>query len=296
MVKVLILGSNGLLGQNLIRKFLGEYRIFAASNEPQNNLKDLNTDYQQLDITNRTEVRDYFERIEPEVIINTAAWTDVDGCEEDRETCWNINARAVEHIVESAMAIKPILVQLSTDYIFDGMEPPYHELSEPRPQGNYARSKLAAEETVKGGALEYIIARIQVLFGKGVNVRPNFVTWLIGELRQGRRVRIVNDQIGTPSFAPDVAEAIHRLLQNEAYGVYHIASPESLSRYEFALKIADVFDLDKQLIQEITTKQLNQKAPRPVNSSFSIDKLVNYTGWEPHNLNQCLSLLKKELE
>ena len=144
--------------------------------------------------------------------------------------------------------------------------------------------------------LEYIIARTQVLFGTGKNIRPNFVTWVVNQLSQKKKIRIVDDQIGSPTYAPDFCEAIDRLLQNEAYGLFHVSGAEIISRYDFALKIAEVFDLDASLIERIKTEDLKQKAPRPMNSAFKIYKLINYTGWEPHSLTEALQLLKKELQ
>ncbi|MBD3225187.1 MAG: dTDP-4-dehydrorhamnose reductase [Caldithrix sp.] len=295
MTKVLIFGSNGLLGQNLNRKFVGEFSVFGASNEDRNFIKNANISYQKVDVANRAQVKFIIEDIEPQIIINAAAYTNVDDAEKEREACWNVNVRGVENIIESAAEFKPIFVQISTDYVFDGNEPPYRETDEPNPQGNYAQSKLAAEKVVQSGSLEYLIVRTQILFGHGNKIRPNFVTWLIDELQNGKKARIVNDQIGTPSYAPDVAEAILQLLQAEAYGLFHVSNPDSLSRHEFAMKIADIFQLDMQLIEEITTQQLKQKSPRPMNSSFVIDKLVNYTNWEPNTIDKCLQLMKKEL-
>ncbi len=180
--------------------------------------------------------------------------------------------------------------------MFDGEDGHYTEDDIPNPQGNYARSKYNAEKVVQNCDLEYIIARTQVLFGTGVNIRPNFVTWVIDQLSQKKKIRIVDDQIGTPTYAPDFCEAVDRLLQNEAYGLFHVSGAEIISRYDFALKIAEVFDLDATLIERIQTEDLKQKAPRPKNSSFKIYKLINYARWEPHSLTEALQLLKKDLQ
>lgn len=296
MKKAIIFGSNGLLGQNLIKKFSGHYSIYASSFEKENYNPELTLDYRQVDLTVRSKVKEYVEEIQPDLIINAAAFTDVDKAEIERESCWNVNVRAVENIMESAVFIKPVIVHISTDYVFDGTEAPYREIDKPNPRGNYARSKMASENIVRSGKLEYILCRTQILYGTGKNIRPNFVTWVIDQLKHGKPIRIVSDQIGSPTYAPDLCEAVLRLLQNEAYGLFHISSPDSISRYDFSLKIADIFGLDQKLITKITTDELKQQSPRPMDSTFIIDKLVNNTHWEPHDCDSALKLLKNELE
>ncbi len=296
MTKVLILGSNGLLGQNLVKRFTDQFQVVAASLEPESYLANIPVKYFPLDLKSRSDTYKKIEKIKPDIIINAAAYTNVDGCEEDRENCWLVNVHAVENILDVADRINAIFVQVSTDYVFDGERGDYREIDAPNPRGNYARSKLAAENIIRESNVEYLIVRTQVLFGYGVNVRPNFALWVWDNLRQQKPIRVVTDQIGNPTYAPDLAEGIYRLLDQETYGLFHISGPDQISRYDFAVEIAHTFDLDASLITPITTEELNQKAPRPMNSTFKIDKLVNYTGWEPDPLNIALERFKKELE
>lgn len=296
MNSLVVVGANGLLGQNVIKRLKHRFRIHAVSLEeepyfPAEQIKS----YTQLDITSRAQVIEFLQKIKPDVIINTAAFTNVDACEDVPDKCWSVNVRGVEYLIDACSTFKPVFVQVSTDYVFSGEEGPYSEEDEPNPRGNYARSKLAGEHVVENSNLEYIIARTQVLFGVAHRVRHNFVTWVIEQLTNNKKIRIVDDQIGTPTYAPDFAEAIDRLLQKEAFGLFHISGPDIISRYDFALKIAQIFDLNADLIERIKTKELKQKAPRPMNSAFKIYKLINYTGWEPHSLDDALKLMKKEL-
>ncbi len=296
MANMVVIGANGLLGQNLVKKFKDRFDVIAASVEdepyfPAEYVKD----YITLDITQRAAVIDFLQKTKPEIIVNAAAFTQVDACEDIPEKCWAVNVKGVEYLVDASRSFNPIFVQVSTDYVFDGEAGPYAEDDEPNPRGNYARSKLAAERVVENSNLEYIIARTQVLFGVGNRVRPNFVTWVIEQLTNNKKIRIVDDQIGTPTYAPDFCEALNRLLLREAFGLFHISGPDIVSRYDFALKIAEVFELDASLIERIQTSELNQKAPRPMNSAFKIYKLINYSGWEPHSLEEALQLMKKEL-
>ena len=296
MSRVLILGSNGLLGQAMQYKFNQAHQVTASSAESHSLLTELNLPYIQTDLTSRAEVRDLIVKADPEIIINTAAYTNVDGCEDEREKCWAVNVLAIENILEAPYLKKPIMVQISTDYVFDGEQGGYRETDAPNPRGNYARSKMAAENILSAADFEYIIARTQILYGTGQGVRPNFVTWLINSLRQNKAVQIVTNQTGSPTYAPDAAEAVFRLLEKQAYGLFHISSPDTLSRYDFALKIAEIFELDVSLIHEITTDKLEQKAPRPMNSSFVLDKLFNNINWQPRSTEQALRHLKTEME
>ncbi|HID40384.1 MAG TPA: SDR family oxidoreductase, partial [Calditrichaeota bacterium] len=207
-----------------------------------------------------------------------------------------VNVLAIENILETPFINRPTIIHISTDYVFDGEHGNYRETDTPNPRGNYARSKMAAENILNSAGFEYIIVRTQVLFGSGQNVRPNFVTWLINNLREKKTVQVVNDQIGCPSYAPDVAEALFRLLEKQAYGLFHVSSPDALSRYDFALQVAHIFELDVSLIHETTTEKLKQKSPRPMNSSFILDKLFNNINWQPRSVKEALHHMKTEVE
>jgi dTDP-4-dehydrorhamnose reductase len=296
MKKMLILGSNGLLGQNLVKTFQDKYKLVTASKEVKTYIPESNLEYFTIDLTQRRETRDLLNKVSADIIINTAAFTNVDLCEKNEEKCWAVNVRSVENIIEGTENTKTVLVQLSTDYVFNGKHSPYHENSETEPLGVYGRSKLAAENIIKGCPLEYQIIRTQVLFGTGNEIRPNFVTWVIEQLKNNNRIKVVNDQIGSPTYVPDLCTGISNLLKKRAYGVFHISSESSISRYDFAIKIAEVFGLDQELIESAETEQLKQSALRPVNSTFIIDKLVNYTQWQPNSLDEALIHFNKELE
>ena len=295
MRKVLILGSNGLLGQYFIKRFSKDYELICSSVEKENFSGYNDIAYHALDLASRRDIQSLISNTAPDVIINTAAYTNVDGCENEREKCWEVNVHAVAGILESNFRKNPVFVQISTDYVFDGEKGMYRETDKPNPRGNYARSKLAAENLISGADLEYMIIRTQVLFGTGKKVRPNFVTWVIEQLRRGDKIHVVDDQIGNPTYAPDVCESVYRLLEKQAYGLYHVSGRERISRYDFALRIAEEFGLNRELIERTSTEMLKQDSPRPMDSSFILDKLVNNIGWEPHDIKGALELFKKEL-
>lgn len=297
MKKILVTGVNGLLGQNILNMFKSKYDVFGCSLEDHSFHPDLAGDrYSKIDLVDKNQVQQLFNIVKPDVVINTAAYTNVDKCEQERDISWNINARSLDYMVETSDKLGSIFVQISTDYVFNGNKAPYREFDPPQPLGFYGNSKLAAEKIVQDSNNDYLIIRTQVLYGTGHNVRPNFATWVINELRNKRKIRIVNDQIGNPSLASDVAESVLRLLQKEEFGIFHVAGNESVSRYDFAVKIAEVFDLDKELIEEIQTVDLKQAAPRPKDSSFVLDKLYNRIDWLPSKVEEGLKKLKTDLE
>jgi dTDP-4-dehydrorhamnose reductase len=295
--KVLITGSNGLLGQAMVRMFRKDYFVIGCDLTGESfNTKFPENEYFQLDLTQREKVQKMLSRIEPEIIINTAGFTDVDKSEEKRDLCWTTNVRTIEILIESAIDFSPVFVQISTDYVFDGKSGSYRETNDTNPISYYGQSKLAAEKVIRGSNLEYIVARTMVLFGSGQKVRNNFVTWVIQQLKSGNKIKVVNDQRGNPTLVDDMSEAIKRLLEKEEYGIFHISGREVCSRFEFAKKIIEIFGLDGKLVEEIDSSLLKQAAQRPINSSFNLDKLSNTLDWLPGGLEESLIKLKAQLE
>ena len=295
MKKVVVFGSNGLLGQNLVTRFNSDYDVTGCSLEASSYVT-ADIPYLKVDMINRSEITEFLLSSKPDIIINAAAYTDVDGSEKNRELCWNTNVRAVENIIDAAESFKPLLVQISSDYVFDGSMGDYREMDTTNPNGNYSRSKMAAENIVTASNLEYIIARTQVLYGTGNNVRLNFATWVVSRLKNKQDIKVVSDQVGNPTYIDDLSESIFRLIDKKEYGLFHIAGSEKISRYDFARKIAEVFSLDESFIEKITTEQLQQAAPRPMNSTFIIDKLVNRIDWEPGDIESGLKRLKEKMD
>ncbi len=294
---ILITGSNGLLGQSLLKNFSGKYVVSGCDlSEESYNMNDLFNIYYPLDITQRDQIQRFFAEHKPEIIINAAAFTDVDRSEEQRDLCWAANVRGVEWIIEAVKEYSPVFVQISTDYVFDGKEGLYRETDKINPISYYGHTKLAAEKIVRSSGLEYIIARTMILYGVGQKVKNNFVLWVIGQLKRGKKIQVVSDQTGNPTLVDNLSEAIYRLLKIREYGVFHIAGSEICTRLEFARRIAKIFKLDDSLIEEISSDQLRQKAPRPINSTFNLNKLSNVLDWLPGGLDESLKKLKSQWE
>jgi len=296
MVNVIITGINGLLGQKLLEQAAKKYSVLGIDIHPEPFNTKINFQYEQLDITDRRLLTKSILNFYPHYLINTAAMTNVDGCEKDKEQCWKINVQAIKNIVYAARKIGTKIVHLSTDYIFDGNSGPYSENDSPSPLGYYGKSKLASENILYASDLDYSIVRTMVLYGAAINVRPNYVTWLISALKEKKKLKIVTDQVGSPTLADDLAAAILKIIELEKWDTFHVAGSEIIDRYNFALKIAEVFGLDEELITPITTLELKQKAPRPLNSGLTVEKAISDLDVNLSNIEEGLRIFKKQFK
>jgi dTDP-4-dehydrorhamnose reductase len=294
--KILLTGANGLLGQKTID-------IFARESDHELILSDIadkaeepkKYKYFPLDITKKEKVKEAVKELKPDIIINAAAYTNVDGCETERELSWRVNVDAVKNFIIASRFNNTKIIHVSTDYIFDGMIGNYDEQSRPNPRSFYGKEKLASENALMASGIEYAIIRTMIIYGNGKNVKQNFALWLINMLGNNHTVTIVDDQYGQPTMVDDLGVALLRIVDREKKGVYHVSGSEYLSRYEFALKLADVFEFDKELIIPIKTKDLQQAAERPMNSSFILLKAETELALKTLDVTDGLYLLKHQL-
>ena len=297
--RVLITGANGLLGQELVAVTSRhpDFDVLATARDEEAYSAGSSCGYAQLDITCQQDVRDIMVNFTPDVVINCAAMTHVDRCEENKQACWDVNVEAVELLARCCKQYGAKLVHVSTDFVFDGLNGPYREGDRPCPVNFYGKSKLAAENAIrKAGLLNWAIARTVLVYGTGNKLnRSNIVLWIIDQLSKGHTIRIVDDQWRTPTYAPDLAEGIQKLVRYDKKGVYHLSGREFISVYDFALKIASVFDLDASLIQRANSRSFSQAAPRPPITGFIILKAESEFGFKPRSIDQSLAHLGARL-
>jgi len=229
------------------------------------------------------------------VIINCAAYTDVDKCETERELCWKLNVDAVKNLIIAARLEDSKIVHYSTDYVFNGNKGPYTEEDKPNPISFYGRSKLASENALISSGVNYVIIRTMVLIGMGKNVKPNFALWMINKLRNNEPINIVDDQIGNTTMADDLAYGSLKIVEKDCKGIYNIAGSDIISRLEYAMILCEVFKLNKNLISPIKTSQLNQPASRPLNSGLITNKASSELGFQTMDSLEGLRLLKVQL-
>lgn len=294
--RIFIVGANGMLGQRTIEFYSSDknVQLFACSIEKKPLFN--NVDYLCCNITERDKIKQAVYNFMPDVIINAAAYTNVDLSETEREIAWKINVKGVEHLAESARVIDAHIIHISSDYIFDGKNGPYSENDKPNPLGYYGRTKLASENVLKISGALYTILRTNVLYGVALKSKADFVEWLVDTVRSGKPVRIVDDQVSNPTFIDDLVQAISKVIEFRKYGVYNIGGREFLSRYEFTEIIADYFNLNKSLITPIKTKELNQAARRPLKSGLITLKAEAELGYKPVTIRESFAIIKKILE
>lgn len=268
-MRLLVIGGSGLVGSNIVDAATGAgVKVTSTYHSSKTDRTDT-----ALDKTDYEETAAVVEEFEPDAIIDTAAFHAVDDCETERERAWNVNAAGTRNVAVAADNVGAHYIYLSTDYVFPG-EPaaaPYSEKDLLSPINYYAQTKYAGEQAAKIPD-ESTVLRPSVIYGLA---SENFVTWVLGELQAENEVSIVDDQVSTPTYAPDLAQACLEVAKGGITGVYHATGPESLSRYEFTVKLAELGDFDTELVAPISTEELGQEAPRPADSSLDSTALYS---------------------
>lgn len=296
-MKILITGSNGLLGQKLVNQLASNPDIeLMATGRGANRNPEGNYNYTSLDITEKEQVERVITGFSPDIIINTAAMTQVDQCETEPEECWKLNVTAVEHLVEASEKTESFFIHLSTDFVFDGEDGPYAEEDQPNPLSHYAESKLASEAVLKKSSIRWAIVRTMLVYGIAHDMsRSNIILWVKKSLEQKKHIRVVNDQWRMPTLAEDLAEGCMMIARQQAEGVFHISGKDLLTPYDIAVKTADYFNLDKKLIQEVDGSVFTQKAKRPAKTGFVLNKAKEVLGYEPVSFQEGLKILDQQL-
>jgi dTDP-4-dehydrorhamnose reductase len=294
--RILITGANGMLGQRACSFYSKRENIQLLGSDINEKPFVSGIEYIKGDLTNREQIKNIIFDFCPDFIVNTAAFTNVDLSETERETAWKVNVKGVEYLSEASRVIDAYIIHFSTDYIFDGTNGPYSENAKPNPLGYYARTKLASENALKISGTLNTILRTNVLYGAMLNCKTDFVRWLIDSLKEGKQIEVVTDQINNPTFVDDLVQGISKVIEFRKQGIYNIGGREFLSRFEFSQRIADYFNLDKNLIKPVSTEQLKQTARRPLKSGLITLKAETELGYRPHSIPESLSIIKRELE
>ena len=290
-MKVLITGANGLLGQKLVHLLGSKEIAFLATSRGECRIADSTVPYQTLDVTEESQVNSVVATYKPSCIVHTAAMTQVDQCETDRDQCWDLNVNAVSHLIKAASVHGVHLVHLSTDFIFDGTDGPYTEEANANPINYYGESKLAAEQLLINSTISYSILRTVLVYGTTPGIsRSNIITWVKQSLESGKEIQVVDDQFRTPTLAEDLAMGCLLASQQQATGIFNISGKNLLTPYDIAQITANHFSLDKKLIKRANSKTFQQPAKRPLKTGFVIDKARKELGYQPHSFADGLAL------
>ncbi|CAM1374105.1 SDR family oxidoreductase [Tenacibaculum xiamenense] len=296
MKKIIVTGSNGLLGQSLLALLLEEkdkYEVVGFSRGKNRSGRE-DFRYVSMDLTNKNVLLRELNKENPDVIINTAAMTQVDQCEDKKEECDTLNVDLVKNLIKYSEEHKAHIIHLSTDFIFDGKKGCYKETDEPNPISYYGLSKLKAERELVNSSIDYTILRTILVFGKVYDMsRSNIVLWVKESLEKGKSINVVNDQYRMPTYVTTLAEACKAAIDKGKYGIYNVSSTELLTVYDIALQIAEKFNLNKELISPISSKELNQKAQRPEKTGFDLSKTKKDLGIELRKFKEDLQNFKQ---
>ncbi|RAK02617.1 dTDP-4-dehydrorhamnose reductase [Larkinella arboricola] len=296
--RILITGSNGLLGQKLVHLLTQQpdVELIATARGANRLPASERYTYQPMDITDRQQVLDVVGETKPDVIIHTAAMTNVDQCEAEKDACWAQNVSAVEYLVEASRINDAFLVHVSTDFIFDGAAGPYDEEAEANPISFYGWSKYAAEKAVIHSGIKWAIARTVLVYGIAHDMsRTNIILWVKKSLEDGKTIKVVTDQWRSPTLAEDLAMGCWLIADKEAEGIYNISGKDFLTPYEMAIKTADYFQLDKSLITQADSSTFTQPARRPPRTGFVLDKPRRVLGYDPKSFEEGIAVLAAQI-
>ena len=288
MEKVRITGAAGLLGSKLVEAVSEGHEVV-----PTHRTHRIHPDSIRMDIIDGSEVARVLTRVKPELVVHAAAETNVDKCEINRELAWSANAEGTRNIASVCGKVGVKLVYVSTDYVFDGEKGLYGEEDEANPVNYYGFTKLEGERFVKEFCKDFVIARTSVLYG-WQSGKLNFATWVVDSLENGKRISVVEDHYNSPTLADNLAEIILKTVRADATGMYHIAGSERISRYRFAIEIAEIFGLDPSLVTPVKMEDLKVwVAKRPRDSSLSVNKARHELKASPLDVREGLREMRR---
>ncbi|MGB9778967.1 MAG: dTDP-4-dehydrorhamnose reductase [Candidatus Bathyarchaeales archaeon] len=293
-MKILITGASGLLGSKVaevaVKKGFEVYSCYSTHEVIFGNPLKLN-------ILDFNSVLSTIEQINPNFVVHAAALTDVDLCEKEKNLAFNVNVLGTKNVVEACKRVNAHLVYISTDYVFSGEKGYYREQDETNPLNYYGFTKLEGEKIVKSSGLSYLIARASVIYGsRPAAGKVNFALWAIEKLKKGEVVKAVSDQFVSPTLNTNLAEMLLEAVERNLTGVYHMSGATRVSRFEFVVKLAKIFNLELSLVKAVSMKDLKWVAKRPRDSSLNVDKAKSLLKNKPLEVDEAIKRLKLEVE
>lgn len=291
-MKYLVTGSAGLVGSQVVKDLTElNHQVYSSYHDitPESGIAT------KLDLTNQNDIIDVLEKIKPDRIIHLAAMTNVDLCETEKDLATKINEKATEILAKQAAKYNAFFVYVSTDYIFDGMKEMKKENDTPNPLGFYGKSKLAGELALNNLASSYSIARISTPFGVH-KTKKSFPLWVKENLEEKKEINVLTDQFTSPTYVPNLSKMLIEITTRQIAGIIHISGASRISRYEMAEMIADKLDLDKKLLNPISTSEMNWTAMRPKDSSLDVSYANSILKNKPQKIEDSLNLFVDQIK
>lgn len=299
MLKILLTGANGMVGQTLAGRIsqMPGFRLLATSASKSVIKCPDSVSFLQMDITSKDQVEMIFREFCPNLVIHCAAMTQVDPCESNPDLCDKVNIEGTRVVARAAEKCGARFIYLSTDFVFDGLNGPYSEDDQPSPVSAYGWSKLQGEYITRSLQVPWVIVRTILVYGITPSMnRANLVTWVRDSLLSKKPIRVVDDQFRMPTLADDLATGIVGIIRREKTGIFHLSGPEMTSVYDFALKTARFFNLDESLISPVKSDELNQPGRRPKSTGFVLEKAIDELNYAPKSLGEGLVVVQNLLE
>ncbi len=295
MIKVLVTGANGLLGQHLIKQLIENgFSVVATGRGPSRLTfpEGENYKYVEADLINGQEINNIFYNERARVIVHAGAMTQVDECEQNQDACFEVNVQATAQLLVAAEEYAEFFIYISTDFVFDGKSGYYAEEDHLNPISWYGFTKVQAESTVETSEIPWAIIRTCLVYGNIVNgTRSNIISWVKDNLQAGKEIKVVSDQYRTPTYVEDLARGIILVIQQRATGIFHISGKDMLTPYDIAIATADYFNLNKELIKKVDASVFTQPARRPLKTGFNITKAQNVLGFQPLSFTEGMKLM-----
>lgn len=292
--RVIFTGATGLLGKYFLKNKDSDYEIIGIANK---NLQSKAKNLYAIDITDREEVLEFIEKINPQTIVHAASIGDVDYCEKNPDEAYKVNIEGTKNVIQAANQARAMLIFTSSNAIYDGIDYPFDENSKPNPIDVYGKTKIEGEGLIKKSGLNYVILRLMTMYGWPLpGGRTNPVEWVINKLKEKEHVNIVGDIYNNHLWAGQAADVIWKIIKsNIQQKTYNIAGKDCISRYELALKVAKVFDLDSSLISEVDSSFFKNLTPRPKNTCFNTNQMETELGIKPLSIDEGLKIMKEKV-
>jgi len=290
-LKVLVTGSAGLVGRQVVKDLSNSHQVFSCYNES----KPEYGDSVKMDLKNREMISSVLTEKNPDVVIHLGAMTGVDLCEKEKTSASEINTKATEIIAKECSKLNSFLVYVSTDYVFDGNLGMYKEDDVTNPLGFYGKSKLEGEKVVQNFSTNWCIARTSTPFGLHPT-KKSFPMWVIENLQKQKQIDVLIDQFTSPTYIPNLSRMLIEISERRITGIIHTAGASKISRYQMASMVSDKLNLDSTLLKQISINKMTWVAQRPKDSSLDVSRAISILNEKPQKIDQSLNLFIDEMK
>tara|TARA_A100001011_G_C14307049_1_gene843639 strand:+ start:1689 stop:2567 length:879 start_codon:yes stop_codon:yes gene_type:complete len=286
--RILITGAKGQLGLFLSYSLGKVFNVVSTSKNPENK------DIIHMDVSSKKDVENILTKYYPEIIINCASFNDVDSCEIEKEYSRGVIFRGLQNILKYSDKNCNI-IHISSDYVFDGFKRSYTEYDKPNPVNYYGKLKLEAENLLMSSNRCFSIFRCSTLFSHYIYNKSNFLAWVYNNLKSNKKINVVVDQVSNPTSVELISEVAQAVIMLNNYDIYNVGCLEPINRYNFAVKIANLFGFNSNLINSVDSKVINFKANRPKNTYLKTDKILNELNIDVYSIDYYLNRSKERV-